>query len=393
MTGKFSRALVFGASGITGWAILQEALRYPQPNTFDRVIGLTRRPLTKSEASLPDDERLVLHSGIDLTSEPNSLVERLKKIDGIDKVTHVYFAAYVQPEGASDISGFAELKKANVDLLDNAVKAVEKLCPQLSFWTLQTGGKSYGFVHVLQIGLPKVPCKESDPRIPEPYADEVFYYAQYDLLKRLSYGKKWTFAEIRPDAIVGFVPNNNVMNLAQALGLFLAFYASREGPGATVQFPGNDVVYNALHTDVAQTTVARMHIYASLHPDATSEQVFNVGDAPGGTSWAVKWPALCDWFGLKGVSRDASSPTPSGEEYMRMHQQEWTAWETRNGLKRKVLEAASWDFLKVMLEMPAFDRQYDLGRAKQIGFTQSQDIIKSYIDVFEKMRAAKMIPS
>ena len=28
----------------------------------------------------------------------------------------------------------------------NAVQAVEKLCPTLQFWTLQTGGKSYGVV-------------------------------------------------------------------------------------------------------------------------------------------------------------------------------------------------------------------------------------------------------
>jgi hypothetical protein len=181
------------------------------------------------------------------------------------------------------------------------------------------------------------------------------------------------------------------MNLGQALGLFLAFYASREGRGATVQFPGNDAVYNALHTDSTQTTVARMHIYASLHPGDTSEQIFNVGDTLDGISWAVKWPALCDWFGLKGVSHDASL-TPSGAEYMRMHQDEWTAWETRHGLKEKVLEAASWDFLKVMLEMAAFDRQYDLGRLKDIGFGERQDIVKSYIAIFEKMRAAKMIP-
>jgi hypothetical protein len=47
----------------------------------------------------------------------------------------------VEPKGSSDIGGFAELKKANVDILDNAVKAVEIVCPRLSFWTLQTGGK------------------------------------------------------------------------------------------------------------------------------------------------------------------------------------------------------------------------------------------------------------
>jgi hypothetical protein len=92
MATKASHALVFGASGITGWAILKEALNYPSSDTFDRVIGLTKRPLTKAEASLPDDQRLVLYSGIDLADKPESIVEGLKKVEGIDDVTHVFFA-------------------------------------------------------------------------------------------------------------------------------------------------------------------------------------------------------------------------------------------------------------------------------------------------------------
>jgi hypothetical protein len=86
------RALVFGASGITGWAVVQEALKYPNPITFDKVIGLTNRPLTKSEALLPDDERLDLHSGIDLRGGASSIEAGLRRIDGIQGVTHVYFA-------------------------------------------------------------------------------------------------------------------------------------------------------------------------------------------------------------------------------------------------------------------------------------------------------------
>ncbi len=66
--------------------------------------------------------------------------------------------------------------------------------------------KSYGFVHTPQLGLPKVPCQESDPRIPQPYEDEVFYYAQYDVLAKLAAGKTWDFAEIRPDLVVGWTP-------------------------------------------------------------------------------------------------------------------------------------------------------------------------------------------
>jgi nucleoside-diphosphate-sugar epimerase len=86
------RALVFGASGITGWAVVREALQYPTSTTFDRIIGLTNRPLTKSEAILPEDERLELHSNVDLSAGVSAVEARLKRIDGIEGVTHVYFS-------------------------------------------------------------------------------------------------------------------------------------------------------------------------------------------------------------------------------------------------------------------------------------------------------------
>ncbi len=85
-------ALVLGASGITGWAIAKEALNYPSPTTFDRVIALSRRPLTKAQALLPEDERLELYSGIDLTAGIPQVEGELKKIKGIEGVTHVFFS-------------------------------------------------------------------------------------------------------------------------------------------------------------------------------------------------------------------------------------------------------------------------------------------------------------
>lgn len=129
---------------------------------------------------------------------------------------------------------------------------VEKLCPNLQFWTLQTGGKAYGVEYVNKGIDYNPPLKETMPRIPEPYASNVFYYAQYDTMKKLSKGKRWKFCEIRPDAIVGFVPQNNAMNIAQALGLFLAMYKSIEGSGSEVPFPGNEAAYKELHMDTSQ---------------------------------------------------------------------------------------------------------------------------------------------
>lgn len=97
MTSNLSyRALVFGASGITGWAVAKEALKFPTPTTFDQVIGLTNRPLTKLEALLPEDERLQLYSGIDLSAGVSQVQASLQKIHGIEGVTHVYFSGEVR---------------------------------------------------------------------------------------------------------------------------------------------------------------------------------------------------------------------------------------------------------------------------------------------------------
>ncbi|KAK5153288.1 hypothetical protein LTR04_006219, partial [Oleoguttula sp. CCFEE 6159] len=77
------------------------------------------------------------------------------------------------------------------------------LCPRLMFWTLQTGGKAYGVEFHDEIDY-NPPLKESSPRIPQPHASNIFYYAQCDLMTQAAQGKNWTFCEIRPDAIIGF---------------------------------------------------------------------------------------------------------------------------------------------------------------------------------------------
>lgn len=88
-------ALVFGASGITGWAILREALKYPTPSTFHKVIGFTNRLLDRPKSFLPEDSRLVIVPGVDLTATVDDVVAKLAGIDGIKDVTDVYFAGTI----------------------------------------------------------------------------------------------------------------------------------------------------------------------------------------------------------------------------------------------------------------------------------------------------------
>ena len=87
-----SHALIFGASGISGWALLNEITEYPTPTTFARITGLSNRPLTLEQAHLPQDPRLNLVNGIDLTKPVPEVVQMLKdKVKDAHAISHVFF--------------------------------------------------------------------------------------------------------------------------------------------------------------------------------------------------------------------------------------------------------------------------------------------------------------
>jgi len=89
-TGK--HALIFGASGISGNSLCNELLVYPAKDTFARIVGLTNRPLTVRDAYLPEDPRLELISGIDLSKSLEYIKTELeKKVKDIHEITHVFF--------------------------------------------------------------------------------------------------------------------------------------------------------------------------------------------------------------------------------------------------------------------------------------------------------------
>src|ERR1700753_1135597 len=89
-------ALVFGASGVSGWGVMNQLVSYPTPTTWMSITGATNRPLTIAEAHLPNDPRVSLVSSIDLTKPAPEISKLLKeKVKNIDKITHVFFTAYI----------------------------------------------------------------------------------------------------------------------------------------------------------------------------------------------------------------------------------------------------------------------------------------------------------
>jgi hypothetical protein len=92
MTGKY--ALVLGASGITGWAIVNELLTdHPDAQQFNKITALTNRPLPATAIPWPGSEKLNITSGIDLLKgSQEQLQEALEAgIPQVEKVTHVFF--------------------------------------------------------------------------------------------------------------------------------------------------------------------------------------------------------------------------------------------------------------------------------------------------------------
>lgn len=207
-------------------------------------------------------------------------------------------------------------------------------------------------------------------------------------MKRASEGKTWTFCEIRPDAIVGFVPQNNAMNMAQGLGLYFSLYRELHGAGAEVSFPYGQEAWEALHTDSSADILARFHVFASLNPELVSERAFNVADGPA-FPWSALWPRLAEFFDLHGTG-------PTGTErnlgtWVRDHQHEWDGFVAKRGLRDGALEATNFEFVDAVMGIP-FRRDYDLSSARQVGFTEDRDVFEGYRRAFEEMRVARIIP-
>lgn len=287
------------------------------------------------------------------------------------------------------MEGFESLKKVNTALLDTAIRAIEQVSPALKMVVLQTGGKGYGLEFPDKLSI-EAPLREDMPRIPEPYASRIFYYSQYDLLAKLSKSKDWTFAEVRPDGIIGFTPIGNAMNLSQGIALYLAIYREVHGQGAKVKWPGTEKSWKCKHSDTSQGILARMEIYTATHIDRCGDGgIFNVADGKTVT-WEDVWPKLCDDFGL--IGEEPASQIKSMEQFVKSHIDVWKKLADKYGLKEDVVEEQNWPFVHFMLVQFDFDRQYDLSRSRRVGFHEVVDTVGSYLKAWEKMRRARILP-
>ena len=110
-------ALVIGASGLIGWAVVDQLLQpYPSPSPFGKITALVNRPLRKEDAlwpeESPDRPTLSLTSGVNLQCEDDEFERLLKeKVPDAECITHVFYFGEYFDNAEKYSSEFAQLSK------------------------------------------------------------------------------------------------------------------------------------------------------------------------------------------------------------------------------------------------------------------------------------------
>ncbi|KAL3417633.1 sirq protein [Phlyctema vagabunda] len=380
-----AHALVLGASGLCGWGTVEQLLlNYPKHGTFSTVTALVNRPLEVKDSYWPTSKstpHLNLVSGIDLLSENHD--EFVKSVQEqvlhIDSVTHIFYFAYRQEHDP-------ELEvRLNLRMLSNIVETIEQLSPNLKFVAFPSGTKAYG----IQVpgGALTAPLKESMVLSSE-HDDKVYYTAFQRYLSEASKGKLWTWCDVRPDAIIGFTPHGSNFNLTAHWANYLSTFALVEGKGTRVPYPGVQSAYASRYTEVSASTIARFVIWASLHPERTGGQVFNIADQAKPSTMEDRWPALCRYFGVEGIgpSIDPANPSLVPGDYLQKHKNvlEERGIKGSQVFRSEFLDGYGYHF--------TFDRQLSLEKLRQVGFEEEIDPNIGWFKAFDRFREAGMIP-
>jgi len=176
-------ALVTGANGISGNAIVEHLIRQPK-SEWARIVITSRKPLK----NYWQDDR-VEYFALDLLKSHEEIVAAMAQ--SCSDVTHAFFTSYVHTDD------FKQLVAYNVPLWENFLTALETVAgTALQRVCLQTGGKNYG----AHLGPGPAPYREDQPR----YEDngENFYYKQEDFMfarqkEAALRGHHWHYSIIR----------------------------------------------------------------------------------------------------------------------------------------------------------------------------------------------------
>ncbi|MDY0945223.1 SDR family oxidoreductase [Frigoribacterium sp. CFBP9039] len=351
-------ALVVGASGITGTALVEQLTR----DGWD-VLALSRRA-----SSAPG----VTGIAADLLSA-ESLATALADV----QPTHVFFAAWQKRDTE------AENIEVNGGMVRDLLAALEHAPVQ--HVSLVTGLKHYlGPFEAYGKGvMPDTPFHEDEPRLDYPN----FYYAQEDELFAAAERQGFTWSVHRSHTVIGFAVGN-----AMNMGLTIAVQAAlTKRLGLPFAFPGSETQWNSLVDMTDAGVLAEQMIWAATDP-AGGDEAFNIvnGDV---FRWRWMWPRLAAHLGIDPalVEGFEGAPRPLEEQMVGL-EQDWRELVAEHDLvEPELARVASWWHTDADLGRD-LEVVADMGKARDAGFSRYRRTEQAFVDLFERYRAARLIP-
>jgi nucleoside-diphosphate-sugar epimerase len=349
-------ALVVGASGIVGSATAE--LLVEQGWT---VHGLARRP-TRQAGVLPVAADL---------QDASATAAALRDV----RPDAVFITTWLRQDSE------AENIRVNSGMVRNLLDGLPKSGTPRHV-ALVTGLKHYlgPFDAYGKGALPQTPFREEQGRLPI----DNFYYAQEDEVFAAAARDGLTWSVHRPHTVIG-----KAVGAAMNMGTTLAVYATicRE-TGRPFYFPGSSAQWNGLTDMTDARQLARHLLWAATTPAAANE-AFNVvnGDI---FRWSWMWTRIAAWFGLEPAAFDGT--VRPLEAHMAGDADLWRRIAEREGLAEPDLSrlASPWH-TDADLGRP-IEVVTDMSKSRRMGFTGYQPTDDAFFDLFERLRADRLIP-
>jgi hypothetical protein len=173
------------------------------------------------------------------------------------------------------------------------------------------------------------------------------------------------------------------------LGTTLAVYATIcKETGRPFQFPGSEAQWKGL-SDVTDARMLAKQLVWAADTDAAKNEAFNIvnGDV---FRWSWLWPKLAGWFGVEAAGY--SGQIQPLEAAMAQDAPLWREIATRHGLAEPDLDrlASAWH-TDLDLGRP-LEVMTDMANSRRLGFAAYQATDASFFDLFERLRAERLIP-
>jgi nucleoside-diphosphate-sugar epimerase len=342
-------ALVAGAGGIIGHAVVQELKRQGWT-----VRALARRSVEGVESITTD-----------LTDASATAAALSRAAD----TTHLFYAA-LNPDPELSIEA-----ERNGRMLGNLLDGLEAAGAPLQRVVIYQGFKIYG----IHLGAKvRTPARESDP----PHMPPNIYLAQEAQLKARAETSRWDYVALRPDVVVGDV-HGNPMNIALVIG---AFAALSRALGVPLRFPGTDKAYGQLVQFTDAGLLARASAWAATS-DRAGGEAFNVtnGDT---FRWERMWEDVARHLGL-----ETAAPVPlTLSRHMADKGPLWRTIAAAHGLAEADLaKLVGWGFGDFIFHTET-DVISDVNKIHRFGFTERMDSTASLIAALESLKQKRILP-